>query len=74
MNILYFKSKGTEEVNIFAGMKSWEVQKSKLKIKFPKLKDTDLDFDERDKDEMLVRLQDIIGKTKKELQTIIETL
>lgn len=73
MNIQNFRSRTNKE-NIFAGQKSWELQKSKLKLKFPKLKDADLDFDERDKDEMLMRLQDIVGKTKEELQAIIETL
>jgi hypothetical protein len=54
--------------------KSWEHQKEKLKLSFPKLTDADLNFDERFKDVMLTKLQGIVGRTKKELQVIIETL
>jgi hypothetical protein len=54
--------------------KNWEDQKEKLKLRFPKLTDADLNFDERFKDVMLTKLQGIVGRTKKELQVIIETL
>jgi len=54
--------------------KNWEDQKEKLKMAFPKLTDADLNFDERFKDVMLIKLQGIVGRTKKELQVIIETL
>ena len=54
--------------------KNWEAQKEKLKLTFPKLTDADLNFDERFKDVMLNKLQGIVGRTKKELQVIIETL
>ena len=54
--------------------KNWEDQKEKLKLSFPKLTDADLNFDERFKDIMLTKLQGIVGRTKKELQVIIETL
>jgi len=54
--------------------RSWEAQKEKLKLVFPKLTDADLNFDERFKDVMLNKLQGIVGRTKKELQVIIETL
>ena len=53
---------------------NWEAQKSKLKLRFPKLTDADLNFDESNKEEMLIKLQGIVGRTKKELQVIIETL
>ena len=53
---------------------NWEEQKAKLKLAFPKITDADLNFDERYKDDMLIRLQGIVGRTKKELQVIIETL
>lgn len=52
----------------------WEMQKDKLKLKFPKLTDADLDFDESNKFEMLTKLQSKVGRTTKELQVIIETL
>ena len=41
--------------------KSWEAQKEKLKLTFPKLTDADLNFDERFKDVMLNKLQGIVG-------------
>ena len=53
---------------------NWEAQKAKLKLRFPKLTDADLNFDERYKEDMLIKLQGIVGRTKKELQVIIETL
>ncbi len=53
---------------------NWEVQKAKLRLRFPKLTEADLDFDERNKYDMLNRLQGIVGMTTKELQVIIETL
>lgn len=52
----------------------WETQKEKLKLKFPKLTDADLNFDESNKLEMLTQLQVKVGRTTKELQLIIETL
>lgn len=54
--------------------KNWLAQKEKLKMAFPQLTDADLNFDERFKDVMLYKLQGIVGRTKKELQVIIETL
>jgi hypothetical protein len=54
--------------------RNWEAQKEKLKMSFPKITDADLNFDERFKDVMLTKLQGIVGRTKKELQVIIETL
>ena len=54
--------------------KNWEAQKEKLKLTFPKLTDADLNFDERFKEVMLNKLQGIVGRTKKELQVIIESL
>ena len=53
---------------------NWEEQKDKLKLKFPKLTDADLNFDESNKFEMLTQLQVKVGRTTKELQVIIETL
>lgn len=53
---------------------NWEEQKDKLKLKFPKLTDADLNFDESKKFEMLNQLQAKVGRTTKELQIIIESL
>jgi uncharacterized protein YjbJ (UPF0337 family) len=49
-------------------------QKAKLKQKFAALIDNDLLFEEGKKDELLKRLQIKLGKTKEELQNIVESL
>jgi uncharacterized protein YjbJ (UPF0337 family) len=53
---------------------NWIAQKDKLKKKFGTLTDEDLAFEEGKKDEMLVRVQTKIGKSKEELQAIIAAL
>ncbi len=53
---------------------TWDEQKLKLKQKFATLTDNDLMFFERKKDEMLVRLQVKLGKTKEELHKIMAAL
>jgi len=52
----------------------WENQKAKLHARFPKLTDSDLDFDETNKNEMLGKLEFKLGLTVSELQVIMETL
>lgn len=52
----------------------WETQKEKLKASFPELTESDLNYDESQKKEMLSKLEAKVGKTDKELRTIIETL
>lgn len=53
---------------------NWNEQKGRLKQKFAALTDNDLMFAEGKKDEMLGRLQIKLGKTKEEIQAIIEAL
>jgi uncharacterized protein YjbJ (UPF0337 family) len=53
---------------------TWNEQKGKLKQRFAVLTDNDLMFEEGKKDEMLGRLQKKLGKTKEELQLIIERI
>ena len=53
---------------------NWIEQKGKLKQKFAVLTDNDLMFREGKKEEMLGKLQSILGKTKEELQKIIGAL
>ena len=53
---------------------NWEVQKAKLKQKFAILTDDDLMLIEGKKDEMLAKIQIKLGKTKEELQHVIEAL
>jgi uncharacterized protein YjbJ (UPF0337 family) len=53
---------------------NWNEQKGKLKQKYAILKDNDLMFAEGKMDEMLGRLQVILGKSEEELKAIIEAL
>jgi len=53
---------------------SWNVQKFKLKTKFPALKAVDLKYADGKKDEMLTRVYTKLGKTKEELVKIISSL
>lgn len=53
---------------------NWNEQKAKLKTKFAVLTDNDLMYEEGKKEEMLAKLQIILGKTKSDLQKIIESL
>jgi hypothetical protein len=52
----------------------WEEQKAKLKMKFPKLKEVDLNFEQNMKEEMLYQLEMKLGIPVNELQTLIEKL
>jgi len=53
---------------------SWEAQKGKLKLNFPKLTDADLNFDETRKKEMLRGLEPKLAMTPDELTLIMEAL
>lgn len=53
---------------------NWEEQKGKLKEKFAALTDNDLLFSKGKKEEMIGRLQVVLGKSKEELYKIIEAL
>lgn len=53
---------------------NWNVQKGKLKQKFAVLTDNDLMFKDGKKEEMFGNLQIKLGKTKEELNKIIEAL
>ncbi|MBI2281164.1 MAG: CsbD family protein [Bacteroidetes bacterium] len=53
---------------------TWNEQKGILKQKFAVLTDNDLMFNEGKRDEMLGKLQIILGKTKEELNKIIAEL
>ncbi len=53
---------------------NWDEQKGKLKQKFAKLTDNDLMYLEGKKDEILGKLQIKLGKTKEELNKIIQEL
>ena len=47
-------------------------QKGKLKQKFAELTDNDLMFEEGQRDEMMGKLQIKLGKTKEEIEKILE--
>jgi len=53
---------------------TWEEQKGKLKQRFAVITNNDLMFAKGKKEEMFGRLQVILGKTKAELQSILEAL
>ena len=53
---------------------NWLEQRAKLKQKFSVLTDDDLLYEQGKKEEMLGRVQVKLGKTKEELQKIIEGL
>jgi len=53
---------------------TWEKQKEHLKLKFAALTDTDVLFLEGKKEEMMVKLQLKFGKTRQELNQIINGL
>lgn len=52
----------------------WKETKEKLKQIYSKLNDDDLFYYEGKKEEMLNKIQNKLGVTKKELTTIIENL
>ena len=52
---------------------NWNEQKGKLKQKFAVLTDNDLMFAEGKKEEMFGKLQIKLGKTKEELQKILDS-
>jgi uncharacterized protein YjbJ (UPF0337 family) len=53
---------------------TWNVQKSKLKEKYPVLTDEDLRYENGKKDEMLNKVQVKLGKTKEEFDALMATL
>ncbi|MBZ5856994.1 CsbD family protein [Flavihumibacter profundi] len=53
---------------------NWNEMKGKLKKKFAILTDNDLMYEEGKKDEMFGKLQQKLGKTKDELNKLIEAL
>lgn len=53
---------------------NWNELKGKLKQKYAKLTDDDLMFAEGKEDELIGRLQQILGKSKEEIHKIISDL
>ncbi len=53
---------------------TWNVQKGNLKEKFSTLTDEDLRYENGKKDEMFVKIQEKLGKTKEQMDEIMATL
>ena len=53
---------------------NWNVQRAELKKKFPVLTDIDLLYQQGQKDLMLEKIQIKLGKSKEELEKIIDAL
>ena len=53
---------------------NWDKLRDKLLEKFPSLTERDLNFEEGKMNEMLGKLQTKLGKTKKEIFTLLSTL
>ena len=53
---------------------TWSTQKSKLKLKFAALTDSDLWFEKGKREEMVAKLQIVLNKTKEEVEEIIKNL
>ncbi len=63
-----------EQKTPVAAEKVWNTQKAKLKAKFSTLTDSDLNFEEGKKDEMMKKVQLKLGKSKEQLADIISKL
>jgi uncharacterized protein YjbJ (UPF0337 family) len=68
---LFIKSKEKNKTEVIG---DWDKQKSQLKQRFAILTDNDLMFVKGKKEEMFVRIQVKLGKTKEELKNIIASL
>jgi hypothetical protein len=56
------------------GIGYWNEKKVKIKLKFPSIKDSDLEYREGNEKEMMEILGDKLGKSKQELLKIIVLL
>ena len=61
-------------INSTGAAKDWNDQKAKLKQKFAILTGNDLIFEEGKQEQMMIRLQLILGKSKEELVYLISNL
>ncbi len=56
------------------GEKPWNLQRAKLKLKYPKLTANDLYFKHGEQEAMMVRLREKLGMTEDELQVVLAGL
>jgi hypothetical protein len=61
-------------MNKIADPKEWNTLQNKLRQKYPKLTDADLNYQEGMEQDMLRMVEYKLRKTKKEMQDIIERL
>jgi len=61
-------------MNMAETNETWSAKKSKLKLKFTTLTDSDLLFVKGKREGVIAKLQIILGKTKEELEEILKTL
>ena len=54
--------------------KTWNATKSKLKLRFAELTDHDLLFVKGKREEMIAKLQIILGKSEEEVEEILKNL
>lgn len=54
--------------------KTWSAKKNKLKSKFAELTDHDLLFVKGRREEMIAKLQIILGKTEEEVEEILKNI
>lgn len=57
------------ELHIVKG--SWEQLKNKLKMEYPQLTETDLEYKENKEEDMLRMIEYKLGKTREEMREII---
>lgn len=53
---------------------SWEEKKQRLLKEYPSLKPEDLEYEAGKEEEMLIRLQEKLGKTRKEIRNWLHIL
>jgi uncharacterized protein YjbJ (UPF0337 family) len=66
MVIIYLNYKKMANIKI-----TWEFEKAKLKERFSNLTENDLQFEQGKMEEMLINLQNKVGKTRHELHMIM---
>lgn len=52
----------------------WNKKEEKLRDQFPDLKEKDLNFNDSDKDQVISRLEEILGKSRNEVKLILKRL
>jgi hypothetical protein len=76
--VLYHKSPSavlySDDLCAMDIIRSWREQKAMLKMRFPILREEDFAYEEGEKENMLVRLEAKLNKTKTELEALFAEL